>query len=67
MDFSTYKTIVFRRDGKVLHATFNRPEVLNAFDSQMDHEVGRLFDDVATDDATNVLVLTGAGVMAGLG
>jgi enoyl-CoA hydratase len=61
MDFTHYKTIVFRRDGKVLHATLNRPEVLNAFDAQMDNEVGRLFDDVARDDETNVLVLTGAG------
>jgi enoyl-CoA hydratase len=61
MDFSSYQTIVFRRDGKVLHATLNRPEVLNAFDAQMDNEVGRLFDDVARDDETNVLVLTGAG------
>lgn len=61
MDYSHYRKIVFRRDGKVLHATFNRPEVLNAFDAEMDQEVGRLFDDVARDDATNVLVLTGAG------
>jgi len=61
VDYSHYRKIVFRRDGKVLHATFNRPEVLNAFDAEMDQEVGRLFDDVARDDATNVLVLTGAG------
>jgi len=61
MDFEQYKAIAFRRDGKVLHATFNRPEVLNAFDAQLDHEVGRLFGDVASDAATNVLVLTGAG------
>jgi len=27
VDFSNYKTILFRRDGKVLHATLNRPEV----------------------------------------
>ena len=40
MDYSGYKAIAFRRDGKVLHATFNRPEVLNAFDARLDHEVG---------------------------
>lgn len=61
MDFTSYQTIVLRRDGKVLHATFNRPDVLNAFDARMDEEVGRLFDDVARDAETNVLVLTGAG------
>ena len=61
MDFTSYQTILLRRDGKVLHATFNRPDVLNAFDARMDEEVGRLFDDVARDAETNVLVLTGAG------
>ena len=61
MDYSGYKAITFRRDGKVLHATFNRPEVLNAFDDVLDYEVGTLFGDVAADAETNVLVLTGAG------
>lgn len=61
MNHSDYKAIAFRRDGKVLHATFNRPEVLNAFDEVLDRETGRLFGDVAADEDTNVLVLTGAG------
>jgi enoyl-CoA hydratase len=61
MDFSRYKAIEFRRDGKVLHATFNRPMTLNAFDATLDAEVAQLFNDVAADPATNVLVLTGAG------
>jgi enoyl-CoA hydratase len=61
MNYSDYKAITFRRDGKVLHATFNRPEALNAFDEVLDRETGRLFGDVAVDDETNVLVLTGAG------
>jgi enoyl-CoA hydratase len=61
MDFSAYKAIVFRRDGKVLHAIMNRPDALNAVDDDMDRDLGRLFADVAADEATNVLVLTGAG------
>jgi enoyl-CoA hydratase len=61
MDFGAYKAIVFRRDGKVLHATLNRPDTLNAIDEDMDRDLARLFGDVAADAASNVLVLTGAG------
>ena len=61
MDFSAYKAIVFHRTGKVLHATLNRPDTLNAIDDDMDRDLARLFGDVAADAATNVLVLTGAG------
>ncbi|MGO9512680.1 MAG: enoyl-CoA hydratase/isomerase family protein [Steroidobacteraceae bacterium] len=61
MEFSEYRAMVFRRDGKVLHATLNRPETLNAIDDDMDRDLARLFGDVAADAATNVLVLTGAG------
>jgi enoyl-CoA hydratase len=59
MEFSDYEAIIFRRDGHVLHATFNRPDTLNAVDERLDEELSRLFDDVAADSQTNVLVLTG--------
>jgi enoyl-CoA hydratase len=61
MNFSDYRSIAFRRDGRVLHATFNRPDTLNAFDDDLEHDVSRLFGDVEADDDTAVLVLTGAG------
>ncbi len=61
MDFGAFKAIVFRRDGKVLHATLNRPDTLNAIDDDMDRDLAHLFGDVAADAETNVLVLTGAG------
>ena len=61
MIFEDYKAIAFRRSGRVLHATFNRPDTLNAFDEALERDVGRLFDDVARDQETAVLVLTGAG------
>lgn len=60
-NFSEYKAIGFRRDGKVLHATFNRPATLNAVDPDLHHDLNRLFDDVAADPDTHVLVMTGAG------
>lgn len=61
MKFPDYRAIAFRRDGRVLHAAFNRPETLNAFDDDLESDCSRLFDDVAADEETAVLVLTGAG------
>ncbi|TAK53595.1 MAG: enoyl-CoA hydratase/isomerase family protein [Gammaproteobacteria bacterium] len=61
MRFSDYSLIEFRRDGRVLYATFNRPESLNAMDDKLQGEVERLFPDVARDEETKVLVITGAG------
>ena len=39
----------------------NRPARLNALDDETAHEIGRLLDLVAADDACRVLILTGAG------
>jgi enoyl-CoA hydratase len=61
MDLSSYQTIQLRRNDRILHATLNRPESLNAFDAAMHVEAERLFIEVATDDETRVLVLSGAG------
>ena len=35
MNYDNYKTLSFRRDGRVLHVTFNRPDTLNAFDNEL--------------------------------
>lgn len=61
MDFSTYKALLFRREGKILHVTMNRPEALNAIDPVLDGEFARLFTDITNDSETDVVVLTGAG------
>jgi enoyl-CoA hydratase len=61
MDFATYATLQFERRGRVLHARFNRPDSLNAIDHATHKDLARLFSEVANDDQTNVLVLSGAG------
>lgn len=61
MNLAQFKAIGLRRDGPVLHATLNRPEVLNALDMPMHHELLALFEAAASDAETRVLVLTGAG------
>lgn len=57
----TYRHISFARDGRVLTATLNRPEALNAANAALHTELARLFPDLDADDGSDVIVLTGAG------
>lgn len=61
MDPTSYKSLLLQREGKVLTVTLNRPQTLNAIEREMEAELGRFFFEVATDDATDVVVITGAG------
>jgi enoyl-CoA hydratase len=61
MNFTDYKAIALRRDGRVLHATFNRPDTMNAMDDDLQTDLEHLLSDVSGDDETHVLVLSGAG------
>lgn len=62
--FSRYKTIVVERDTKndrILRVTLNRPEVRNAADMVMHNELSTIFYDIARDEGSDVVILTGAG------
>ncbi|MEO8804486.1 MAG: enoyl-CoA hydratase-related protein [Burkholderiaceae bacterium] len=61
MNPDTYKNLSMRRDGKVLHVSFNRPDSLNAFDAALHDEFERFIFEVPRDDATHVVVLSGVG------
>jgi enoyl-CoA hydratase len=61
MDYQNYETLAFRREGKVLHVTFDRAGTLNAFDNALHREFERFVREVPGDDATHVIVLSGAG------
>ncbi|MDN5939278.1 MAG: enoyl-CoA hydratase-related protein [Salinisphaera sp.] len=56
-----YQCITFSRQGKILTATLNRPDSLNAVNAELHAELSRLFYDLQDDDASDILVLTGAG------
>ncbi|MFP3434911.1 enoyl-CoA hydratase-related protein, partial [Paraburkholderia sp. SIMBA_061] len=60
-DYGFYETIAAERRGRILTLTMNRPEVLNATDAVMHTELSRIFYDVAEDEDTDVVVLTGSG------
>jgi enoyl-CoA hydratase/carnithine racemase len=53
--------IIYEKKDGIAVATFNRPNVLNAFRQATLHEFIAILDDVKTDDSVRVLVLTGKG------
>ncbi len=62
MNYSEYQHLLFENDGKgVLLITINRPEVMNATNGRLHWELTQVWDTVAADDKTNVVVITGAG------
>jgi len=61
MDFEQYRHISFSRRGRVLTAALSRPEAMNAVNGAMHEELSRLFRDLAADQLSDVLVLTGEG------
>ena len=59
--FDTYRHITVERRERILRLTLNRPDRLNAIGGDMHRELSRLFHDVAADEGSDVVVLTGAG------
>ena len=50
-----------RTEGPVAHVTLNRPQVHNAFDSEMVERIRQAFEDVGRRDSVRVVVLEGRG------
>mgnify|MGYP001609298244 CR=1 FL=1 len=61
MDFSHYQFFKVERAGKVLTITLNAPDKLNALGEVGHSELSRIFVDAAEDEASEIIVLTGAG------
>ncbi len=61
MDLTRYSTLKLEREGRLLRATLNRPDCLNAINAEAHQELARFFQEVATDSLTDVVILTGAG------
>ncbi|MBI2164623.1 MAG: enoyl-CoA hydratase/isomerase family protein, partial [candidate division NC10 bacterium] len=56
-----FETILLKIEGGVATVTLNRPQQLNALNRQTFRELDAAFEEVATDPAARVLVITGAG------
>src|SRR5581483_2923957 len=67
IDYTRFKKVRVERDGKLLTATLNRPDRLNAVDVTVDGEIGLheeledLFALIARDSSVGAVLLTGAG------
>src|SRR5215475_10574675 len=61
VDYSLYHSLSCERQDKVLIVSLNRPEALNAINADLHTELAHVFADIALDQETNVVVLTGKG------
>ena len=59
-----YENLLVERDAAVTIVTINRPSKLNALNNQTVTELGLALDEAARDEATKVIVITGAGEKA---
>ena len=57
----TYESILYEVDQRVAVLTLNRPERLNACNTQMAAEIGSALATAQADDEVRVVVLTGSG------
>src|SRR5690606_35368588 len=57
----TFTTLLVADDGAVRTVTINRPDKLNALNSQVIDELAAAFADAAADPSVRVVVLTGSG------
>jgi trans-feruloyl-CoA hydratase/vanillin synthase len=56
-----YETILVDRNDGITWVTFNRPDKRNAMSPQLHLDMDDVLDELAVDDETEVLVITGAG------
>ena len=64
MDYSRYQHLLVEISEGIALVTLNRPEVLNATNDRMHHELTEIWRDLDHDPAVRVIVVTGAGDQA---
>lgn len=58
---SQYDTVVIERQGAVAIVSMNRPDALNAFNLDLRRELTLAVEEINSDEAVRVAILTGAG------
>ncbi|HEX7038273.1 MAG TPA: enoyl-CoA hydratase [Pseudomonadales bacterium] len=58
---SNHELVLVERDEGVTTVTLNRPEALNALSAALRARIAEVFTELASDTATEVVILTGAG------
>ncbi|HEX4126107.1 MAG TPA: enoyl-CoA hydratase-related protein [Acidimicrobiales bacterium] len=59
-----FEALLYEEDDGVATITLNRPEVLNAFDQQMQDELRQVWRGLRTNEDVRAVILTGAGDQA---
>jgi len=57
MTGSDYETIVYSKKDRIARVIFSRPEVHNAFNTQMIGEIDDAFDKIVSDESARVVIL----------
>lgn len=57
----TYNTIIYDVDGNIAKLTINRPDALNALNSQVLDELSQVIGEVRANEDLRVLIITGEG------
>ena len=60
----TYENIQLEREGAIATVTVNRPKVMNALNHQTLTELAHAFDELKSDEAVRLVIVTGAGEKA---
>jgi len=61
MAHASFETLLYAVEDGVAVVTLNRPEKLNAFNTQMMRDMIAVFDETDRDDAVRCVIVTGAG------
>jgi enoyl-CoA hydratase len=56
-----YRNLIFEKEGKIAYVRMNRPDVLNALNSETFYELGDLFSNIGKDSELRVVIVTGEG------
>jgi enoyl-CoA hydratase len=60
-DYGSYQFLKVEKADKLATVTLNRPDALNAVNSELHHELERIWIDLAEDTEVNAILLTGEG------
>src|SRR5262245_26289775 len=63
-DFRMFENLLLTREGAIAVATINRPQVLNALNTETLHELRRLTLELTEDATVRSVIITGAGEKA---
>ena len=60
-NYGSYQCIKVEKQDKLATVTFNRPDALNAVNTQLHDELEHIWTDLGSDSEINAILLTGAG------